>query len=91
MAKMSASRIAGIVQEHEQEILRDWVARQKESLSTRRNLMNESELQRQSRDFLNAFVAGANGSTDDIHTPGWRPALELLSRVSESRAAGFQA
>src|SRR5262245_29398860 len=86
MAKITASRIAEIVREHEQEILSDWMKRQRESLSTRRDLMNESELQRQSRDFLNAFVAGANGSIEDIHAPAWRPALELLSRVSESRA-----
>src|SRR5262245_23648453 len=90
MAKISASRIAGIVREHEFEILAEWTNRQKESISTRRDLMNESELQRQSRDFLNAFVAGANGSIDDIHAPAWRPALELLGRISESRAVqGF--
>jgi rsbT co-antagonist protein RsbR len=90
MAKMTASRIAGIVREHKDEILVDWMHRQKESISTRRDLMNESELQRQSGEFLNAFVAGANGSIDDIHAPAWRPALELLSRISESRAVqGF--
>lgn len=86
MAKTSTSRIAELVREHEQEILSDWIARQKESIASRRDLMNDSELLRQSRDFLNAFVAGANGSTDDIHASPWKPALELLSRISESRA-----
>jgi rsbT co-antagonist protein RsbR len=86
MAKTTASRIAGIVREHEKEILADWMHRQKESISTRRDLMNESELQRQAHDFLNAFVTGANASIDDIHAETWRPALELLSRISESRA-----
>ncbi|HEX7797255.1 MAG TPA: STAS domain-containing protein [Vicinamibacterales bacterium] len=90
MAKITASRIAGIVREHEDEILVDWMNRQKESISTRRDLMNEPELQRQSRQFLNAFVGGVDASTDDIHAPAWRPALDLLSRISESRAAqGF--
>src|SRR5689334_14425412 len=82
MAKISASRISGIVREHEDEILVDWMNRQKESISTRRDFMNDSELQRQSREFLNAFVAGANGSVDDIYSGAWRPALELLSRIS---------
>src|SRR5690242_16373401 len=86
MAKMSASRVAGIVREHEDQILLDWMNRQKESIATRRDLMNEPELQRQSREFLNAFVAGANGSIDNIHAPAWRPALELLNRISDSRA-----
>jgi len=86
MAKTGTSQIAELVREHEQEILSDWMARQKEGVSFRRDLMNDSELQRQSRDFLNAFVAGANGSLNDIHASPWKPALELLSRISESRA-----
>jgi hypothetical protein len=41
MAKMSASRVAGIVREHEDQILLDWMNRQKESIATRRDLMND--------------------------------------------------
>src|SRR5262245_4967677 len=90
MAKTHASRIAEVVREHEQEVLSDWIDRQKNSVNRRRDLINESELQRQSREFLSAFVAGCEGSVDDIHAPCWRPALELLSRISESRATqGF--
>src|SRR5262249_18513086 len=86
MAKTHASRIAEVVREHEQEVLSDWIDRQKNSVNSRRDLINESELQRQSREFLSAFVAGCEGSVDDIHAPSWTPALELLSRISESRA-----
>ena len=90
MAKTSTTRLSEIMREHEQDILAEWVARQKESLATRRDLMNESELQRQSRDFLSAFVKGTEGGIDDIHAASWRPALELLTRITESRAAqGF--
>src|SRR5262245_15849413 len=85
MAKLR-TRLADIVREHEQEILGDWISRQKDSLATRRDLMNEAELQRQSREFLNSFVTGTEGGSDDIHAPAWRSALELLSRISESRA-----
>jgi len=90
MAKTSTTRLSEIMREHEQDILAEWVARQKESLATRRDLMNESELQRQSRDFISAFVKGTEGGIDDIHAASWRPALELLTRITESRAAqGF--
>jgi rsbT co-antagonist protein RsbR len=90
MAKTSTTRLPEIVNEHEQDILAEWVAVQKESLATRRDLMNESELQRQSRDFMSAFVRGTEGATDDIHAPSWRSALDLLNRISESRATqGF--
>ena len=44
MAKTSTTRLPEIVNEHEQDILAEWVAVQKESLATRRDLMNESEL-----------------------------------------------
>jgi rsbT co-antagonist protein RsbR len=90
MAKTRTSRLAEILKEHETSILADWMGRQKESLATRRDLMNESELQRQSRDFLSSVVRGVDGGDDDIHAPSWRSALELLSRISETRATqGF--
>jgi rsbT co-antagonist protein RsbR len=90
MAKTSTTRLPEILKEHEQDILAEWVARQKESLATRRDLMNESELQRQSRDFMSALVKAAEGGIDDIRGSGWRPVLELLNRISESRTTqGF--
>jgi len=86
MAKTRTTRLAEIVREHEQEILTEWLARQGDSLSTRRDLMNDNERHQQSRDFLKAFIAGTDGGVDDIHAPSWRPALELLARLSDSRA-----
>jgi rsbT co-antagonist protein RsbR len=86
MANLRKTRLGEIVREHEQEILSEWMARQQSSISARRDLMNESELQRQSHEFLNGFVNGAAGSLDDIHAPGWRPVLEFLNRLSDSRA-----
>src|SRR5580765_5614376 len=86
MANLRKTRLGEIVREHEQEILSEWMARQQSSIGARRDLMNESELQRQSHEFLNGFVNGAAGSLDDIHAPGWRPVLEFLNRLSDSRA-----
>jgi rsbT co-antagonist protein RsbR len=86
MANLRKTRLGEIVREHEQEILSEWMARQQSSISARRDLMNESELQRQAHEFLNGFVNGAAGSLDDIHAPGWRPVLEFLNRLSDSRA-----
>src|SRR5262245_39368838 len=80
------TRLPEIVREHEHEILTEWIARQKDSISTRRDLMNDTELHKQSRDFLNAFVTGSEAGVDDIHGPKWRPALDLLNRISETRA-----
>ena len=86
MAKPRSTRLAEIVREHQHEILTDWIARQKDSMSTRLGLMNDSELQRQSHDFLNVFVNGVDGGLSDIHAPSWHPAMELLARISDARA-----
>src|SRR5262249_38819187 len=61
--------------------------RQLESAASRRDLMNEAELQRQSREFLRSFVdAAQSGNTRDIHGAAWTPVRDLLARVSKSRA-----
>jgi signal transduction histidine kinase len=89
MASTCKTRVPEIVRTHEQEILADWIARQLESAATRRDLISEAELQRQSRDFLAGFVKAAESGVD-VHTPPWKPVLELISRISASRAAlGF--
>jgi rsbT co-antagonist protein RsbR len=90
MAKPRSTRLAEVIRQHEQEILTDWVALQKDSIATRRDLMNEPELKRQSQDFLNSFMAASEGGNDDIHSPAWHPVLELIGRICETRAVqGF--
>ena len=53
--KMSGTQLPEIIRTHEQAILREWMQRQTESITTRRDLMSEADLHRQSRDFLSAF------------------------------------
>jgi rsbT co-antagonist protein RsbR len=84
------SRLPDLVRAHEAEILSDWIARQLESVSTRRDLINDAELRRQAQEFLAAFVRAAESDTTDLHGAAWAPVLELLGRLSRSRAAqGF--
>jgi len=90
MPSTRTTRLPEIVRTHEQAILTDWMARQLESIATRRDLMNEAELQRQSHDFLAGFARAAETGIQDLHSPAWAPVRELLGRVSRSRAAqGF--
>jgi rsbT co-antagonist protein RsbR len=84
------TQLSEIVRTYEKEILADWIARQLESVSTRRDLMNEAELRRQSQEFLAVFVKAADGGATDPHAAAWEPVREMLDRVSRSRAAqGF--
>ena len=80
------TRLPQIVRQHESAILTDWIARQLASTATRRDLMNEAELQRQSREFLAVFARASEHGVDDTHGPQWAPVRELLATVSRSRA-----
>jgi len=87
MKPSGTSRLPDILRAHEREILDEWIALQLDSLSTRRDLISESELLRQSRDFLSAFAeAAATGGLDRPSGPGWATVRELLDRLSEARA-----
>jgi rsbT co-antagonist protein RsbR len=60
---------------------------QLESVRTRRDLMSEAELERQSREFLSAFLEAASvDGTADINGPEWASVREMLARISQSRA-----
>jgi len=81
------TKLPDILATHAQDLLASWMQRQLESVATRRDLMSEVELQRQSFEFLNAFHRAAEaGALEDVRHPAWRPVRELLERVSQSRA-----
>ena len=80
------TKLPEIVKAHEREILTDWTARQLESSAMRRDLMNEAELQRQSQEFLTAFVKATDGGIEDLHSGNWSAVNDVLGRISKSRA-----
>src|SRR5436190_9073452 len=93
MTQVNATLLADILRQHQQEILGEWVRLQLESASTRRDLITESELRQQSRDFLAAFaLAISSGERVDSAGSSWTQVRELLARVSDVRARqGFTA
>jgi rsbT co-antagonist protein RsbR len=86
MTPNRTTRVPEILRTHEQAILAEWIKAQAESVATRRDLMSDAELQRQSREFLTALVGAADGGIEDLQTSEWRPVRELLDRISQSRA-----
>ncbi len=87
MSLQSRTRIPEIVKAHESEILRHWMSLQQQSVATRSDLLSERELERQSRDFLSAFVeAAGHGTLGDLSVAAWAPMREFLARLSASRA-----
>jgi len=88
MAQTSA--LAQLFQKHQQQILEEWVKQQRGAASLRSDLLKESELREQSREFLKSFIDAAQAGAEDLNAPSWKPAKEVLSSISRSRAAqGF--
>jgi rsbT co-antagonist protein RsbR len=87
---MPQSRVGELVRAHEQDLLAEWVRLQLQSAAARRDLINESDLQRQSREFLANFARSLADGQTDIASPAWLPVKEFLGRLSSQRAVqGF--
>jgi rsbT co-antagonist protein RsbR len=83
---MAHKSLEECVKSNEANILADWIARQLKSVGSRRDLINEGELKRQSSEFLSNVVQGLRSGGDDIEAAPWAPAREQLARISQSRA-----
>jgi len=87
MPRMSATHLPDLIRTHEPQILSEWMALQLQSTSTRRDLMNDEDLRKQSKDFFAAFARAAeSGGLEDVRASSWAPVRELLTRLSQIRA-----
>jgi rsbT co-antagonist protein RsbR len=81
------SKIPHIVQDHEKELLEDWVQEQLASSTRRTDLISDFELRQQSAEFLRAFCQASQGNdVIDITNPQWDHVREILTEISRSRA-----
>jgi len=88
MAQTSA--LAQLFQKHQQQILEAWIKQQLAAASLRADLLKESELREQSREFLKSFIDAAQAGAEDLNVPSWKSVKEVLSSISRSRATqGF--
>jgi rsbT co-antagonist protein RsbR len=69
-------------------LLADWMREQLASPTLRGDLMKESELREQSRQFLNLVVRAASQqpALNDIRAQAWEETRQFLSSISRSRA-----
>ncbi len=85
MSPDQPSRIAQFLEQHDKELLVAWTDRQLQSVTSRRDLIDETELREQSRQFLRLLREGAASGNADITGPRWESMRELLGTLSESR------
>jgi rsbT co-antagonist protein RsbR len=86
--KEEKSRIPEMIARRESDLLADWIREQMAATTLRGDLMRESELREQSRQFLNLVIRAASQqpSLNDVAAPAWEETRDFLSRVSRSRA-----
>jgi rsbT co-antagonist protein RsbR len=85
--KDSTSRIADVVTKYESELFASWLEYQFAAVTLRRDLLSDTSLQAQAREFLKAFqTAVQNGNLTDIATTQWAEVREILENLSRMRA-----
>jgi rsbT co-antagonist protein RsbR len=83
---MAKSRIPSILYAYEEELLEEWIREQLASDIWRGDLLPESELRRQSSEFLGALrQAAESDNLTDIMTPQWSEVRGILTDLSRSR------
>jgi rsbT co-antagonist protein RsbR len=82
-----STRIPEIVRKYEADILSDWMRQQQESISRRRDLISDQELQAQSREFLNLLQTAiqSGGFADIQRGTEWSSVRDMLGGISRTR------
>jgi rsbT co-antagonist protein RsbR len=88
MATRQQAPILSVVGRDESQLLSEWVAHQLAATTMRRDLLNNQELEEQSRRFLGALraVLQNGGADQDITGPAWGEARALLADIALTRA-----
>jgi rsbT co-antagonist protein RsbR len=79
--------LSRVLEDPEERLLGDWIEAQLSSSTMRRDLIDENELRRQSREFLLSFQRAVSlGATDDVEASVWETARGVLNQLSATRA-----
>ena len=88
----ASTKVAHLLKKNQQDILQKWVSYQMSSANWRADLMKESELRQESREFLDVFIDAAQQNGTDTDDAAWKQVKDMLSVVSRTRAMqGFSA
>jgi rsbT co-antagonist protein RsbR len=83
----TATPLPGLLRQHQTQVLNEWMSRQMQSLASRRDLISDSELTRDSKEFLDAFTqALESGDAERQSGAAWNRLHEQLNGLSVSRA-----
>jgi len=88
---MAQSRLSEIIAVHEKDLIKEWLVRQNEFLSERRDRMSDSQQRANSQEFLQALTEAISRNAGlDIESEKWSSMRTLLADLGRQRAAqGF--
>jgi rsbT co-antagonist protein RsbR len=88
---MAQSRLSEVIAVHEKELIKEWLTRQNEFLSERRDRVSDSQLRANSQDFLQALTeALSRNASLDVESEKWSSMRTLLADLARQRASqGF--
>jgi rsbT co-antagonist protein RsbR len=88
---VSIQRLVEIINQHENDILADWIRLQNQTQASHRDRISEMQLRANSHDFMMALrEALSTASSADINRADWAKLREILDDLSKQRAAqGF--
>src|SRR3954447_11852367 len=91
MSTTPMSAIVDLLEQHETELLEEWLREQERATSRRASLISSEELASDARTFLGLLRETLRGTaSDNPHDPAWSRIDDYLDRLSRSRAeAGF--
>jgi rsbT co-antagonist protein RsbR len=91
MSTTPTSRLADVVSRYEEDLLAEWIEEQKAARPSGTGLIDDVELQRESRELLRLLRGAlAEGGGDEFDAAGWEPVRDYLSNLSRRRAeVGF--
>jgi rsbT co-antagonist protein RsbR len=82
-----ASRLPAIVEQHQKEVLAEWLTNQMSSGAWRSGRIQESQLRDESQRFLALFTKAVQSGVEfDTRSPQWADIREFLIELSRSRA-----
>jgi rsbT co-antagonist protein RsbR len=80
------TKIPEILEENESELLAEWI-QELTSMNARKDLLRESELREECREFLGLLKSAVRqGSITTVRSREWQPLRDLLNSVSRSRS-----
>jgi rsbT co-antagonist protein RsbR len=84
---MSKSRLGAIIEPAEDRLLADWLRLQNDAIGSRREMLGDKEVARQSRDFLRSLTeALRNGADANVESSAWAGTREVLADLTRERA-----